>query len=270
MECGKGLYTMTTEEIVKILQPWLAKHRRPAWRPIVEHGDGPPTVSKFSGTPWISPDTTWPDCGQCTKPMQLFLQLDLGDLPVELGNPFGVGLLQLFYCTRDECEGDGGWEPFTDLNRVRVVQPTGTSQIPSLPEQERPFPAKRIVGWRRFSELPRPDEHEELGLKYTYDFNAGTLRLDCPELTFDLTVPMDECEVEDIADAELGDKLAGWPFWIQSMEYPNCPRCGRRMVHVFQVDSEDNIPFMFGDSGCGHITQCPEHKEIVAFGWACG
>jgi hypothetical protein len=41
------------------------------------------------------------------------------------------------------------------------------------------------------------------------------------------------------------------------------------MVHVFQVDSEDNVPFMFGGSGCGYITQCPEHKEVVAFGWAC-
>jgi hypothetical protein len=26
---------------------------------------------------------------------------------------------------------------------------------------------------------------------------------------------------------------------------------------------------MFGDSGIGHITQCPEHKEVLAFGWAC-
>jgi hypothetical protein len=41
------------------------------------------------------------------------------------------------------------------------------------------------------------------------------------------------------------------------------------MIHVFQVDSEDSIPFMFGDTGCGHITQCPEHQEVVAFGWAC-
>jgi hypothetical protein len=41
------------------------------------------------------------------------------------------------------------------------------------------------------------------------------------------------------------------------------------MGHVFQVDSEDHVPFMFGDAGCGHVTQCPDHKEVVAFGWAC-
>ena len=117
--------------------------------------------------------------------------------------------------------------------------------------------------------MPDPGEHEELGLQQTYDFEARTLRLECPELGFDLTNPMDDCEVEEIADSEPGDKLAGWPNWVQGVEYPRCPRCGRRMIIVFQVASEDNIPFMFGDVGRGHITQCPDYKEVVAFGWAC-
>jgi uncharacterized protein YwqG len=261
---------MTTEEIVKKLEPWLARHRRSAWKPVVEDGDGPATVSKFCGVPWIGPDAPWPECGHCKKPLQLFLQLDLGDLLEELGGRFGTGLLQLFYCTRDSCQGYGGWEPFSDdISLVRVVQPTGLGLMASVPQQESFFPAKRIVGWTRFLDLPKPSEHEELGLKYTYDFDAGTLRLECPELEFDLTNPMHACPAEEIANSELGDKLAGWPAWVQNVEYPNCPRCGRRMVHFFQVGSEDNIPFMFGDAGCGHITQCPQHKEVVAFGWAC-
>src|SRR5262245_39010278 len=100
----EGACIMTAEEIIQKLEPWLAKHRRPAWKPIVEDGDGLATVSKFSGTPWIGPDAPWLDCGHCKKPLQLFLQLDLSDLPEELGQCFGVGLLQLFYCTRDECQ----------------------------------------------------------------------------------------------------------------------------------------------------------------------
>src|SRR5947209_13642785 len=88
--------SMTADEIVKKLEPWLARHRRPAWKPVVEDGDGPVTGSKFCGTPWIGPNTPWPDCGHCKKPLPLFLQLDLGDLPAELGQPFGTGLLQLF------------------------------------------------------------------------------------------------------------------------------------------------------------------------------
>jgi uncharacterized protein YwqG len=261
---------MKADEMVERLEPWLAKHRRAAWKPIVEEGDGPAKVSKFCGTPWIGLDAPWPECGLCRNPLPLFLQLDLGDLPDELGQRFGPGLLQMFYCTRDVCQGHGGWEPFADdLSRVRVIQPTHTGRTASAPAQDSDFTAKRVVGWTRFTDLPMPCEHDELGLKYKYDFDAGTLRLECPELDFDLTNGMNECPAEEIAISAPGDKLAGWPAWVQGVEYPHCPRCGRRMFHVFQLDSEDNIPFMFGDVGCGHITQCPEHKEVVAFAWAC-
>ncbi len=261
---------MTTKEIVRALAPWVAKQRRPAWKPVVEDSDGPPAASKFAGTPWIGPDAPWPACGHCTRPLPLFLQLDLGDLPAELGQRFGTGLLQLFYCTRDECQGYGGWEPFADdLSRVRVVQPHGPGLRPSAPPGVDLFPARRIVGWSRFLDLPMPCEHGDLGLTYTYDFDLGTLRFICPELGFDVTNAMNDCPAEAIAVSAAGDKLAGWPAWVQDVEYPNCPQCGRRMAQVFQVDSEDNLPFMFGDVGRGHITQCPDHQEVVAFGWAC-
>jgi uncharacterized protein YwqG len=258
---------MTTEEIVQHLEPWLAKQRRPAWKPVVQDGDGPVAASKFAGLPWIGPEAPWPVCGECKQPLQLFLQLDLADLPTELDQRFGTGLLQLFYCVRDECQGYGGWEPFgDDLSRVRVVQPTGPGQETSLPKSV--YPAKRIVGWERFIDLPKPTEHEELGLKYLYNHKAGTVRLECDELGLVFDDIRDKTLAENIANSELGDKLGGWPAWIQNVEYPSCPRCGRQMVLVFQVDSEHNVPFMFGDAGCGHVTQCPEHQEVVAFGWA--
>jgi hypothetical protein len=38
---------------------------------------------------------------------------------------------------------------------------------------------------------------------------------------------------------------------------------------VLQLESDDHVPFEFGDSGTGHITQCPNHRNLVAFGWAC-
>jgi hypothetical protein len=202
--------------------------------------------------------------------LQLFLQLDLDGLPEELGGRFGIGLLQLFYCTRGECQGSGGWEPFADdLSRVRVVQPTGPGLMGPVPEQEHPFPPKRIVGWQRFIDLPHADEHEELGVTYTYDSKGRTVKVECPALgvAFE-NAPSDRLD-EQIGNSKPGDKLGGWPAWVQSVEYPFCPRCGKRMAHVFQVDSENNVPFMFGDVGCGHITQCPEHKDFVAFGWAC-
>ena len=261
---------MQGEEILRKLEPWLSRIRRPAWKPIVEEGDGPVTASKFCGTPWIGPTAPWPECRHCGKPLTHFLQLDLGDLPQELGGQFGTGLLQFFYCTREDCQENGGWEPFSDdLSRVRVVQPNGPGIPASMSQEDDQFPAKRIVRWNPLSDLPDPSEHDEVGLIYTYDFDKGMLRLQCPELDIDTTNPMGECTAEGIAVSESGDKLAGWPAWVQGIEYPNCPRCGSRMVLVFQVDSEDNIPFMFGDCGCGHITQCPDHKDVVAFCWAC-
>lgn len=258
---------MRRDDIVTKLGPWLAKQQRHAWKPIVRGGEGPAAGSKFGGTPWTEPNAPWPACGCCKKPLPLFLQICLDELPAELGHRYGSGLLQLFYCTRDDCQGMGGWDPFEDnLSRVRVISPSGAGlSTPLLPPHEL-MPAKQIIGWTAFADLPAPPEHDELGLNYTYDFDAGTLRIECPEIGFAVTNPMNDCPAEKIAVSEHGDKLAGWPAWVQGVEYPTCPRCGNRMIHVFQVDSEDNIPFMFGDVGRGHITQCPEHKEVVAFG----
>jgi uncharacterized protein YwqG len=66
-----------------------------------------------------------------------------------------------------------------------------------------------------------------------------------------------------------GDKLLGWPAWIQGIEYPECPDCGDSMKLIFQIDSEDNLDYMFGDVGCAHITQCEKHPHRLAIAWAC-
>lgn len=262
---------MDTPEIVKSLEPWLAKQRRPAWKPRVRDGDGAPTASKFAGTPWIGAEDPWPECGSCGKLLPLFLQLDLAKLPKELEGRFGDGLLQLFYCTRDDCQGQGGWEPFADdLSRVRIVHPSGPGIKAAGPGDLEPFPAKTIVEWKQLVDLPSTAEHEDLGLTYHYDFDAGTTRLECKELGLDFKEVRDDMLAENISNSESGDKLGGWPHWIQGPEYPSCPTCSETMVLLFQVDSEDHVPFMWGDAGCAHITQCPTHQDVVAFGWACG
>jgi len=62
------------------------------------------------------------------------------------------------------------------------------------------------------------------------------------------------------------DKLAGYPHWVQSMEYPNCPVCSGFMNQlIFQLASEDNIPYMWCDGGIGYLVQCPEHQNQVTF-----
>ncbi len=225
--------------------------QRKAWKPRVEDGDGAPLDSKFAGTPWLVSDEDWPCCRHCGKAMPLFLQLNLATLPDALDNEFGGGLLQLFYCINSEplCEAEcEAFFPFSKSQLVRIVQPDDEGREIEHPLFDRPFPPKQIVGWKEAEDYPNWEEGREHEIELS-----------------------DE-EWEWLAEKDLpsaADKLAGWPHWVQGIEYPHCPECQSPMRLVFQIDSNDHVPYMFGDLGCGHITQCPGHKHQVAFGWAC-
>ncbi len=264
---------MQPGEIVEALRPWIERVTRPAWRPAVEEGHGPPAASKFSGLPWTGPEAPWPVCAACDAPMALLLQLRLDDLPGD-GGRHGAGLLQFFYCSRAgiyACEADEAHVPFSDkATRVRIIRPIPQTEAgPAPPGYEPPEASPlRIVGWDRFDDRPDFHEFKSNGLLDDLDFATDTLRLRCPELGLDLTTPDNPQLIDAISRAATGDKLGGWPKWIQREEYPSCPRCGLRMTLVFQVDSHDHIRDGFGDFGTGHLTQCPEHKDIVAFGSA--
>lgn len=225
--------------------------RRSAWKPLVRMADGSITDSKFSGTPYLKADEEHPKCRNCGKPLQLFVQLNLDRLPAAVMNEYGSGLLQLFYCIGEdplcevECEA---FFPFSESVLVRIVESESeVSNVGSAPENS--FPPKLITGWEEIVDYPGWEEAETLGV----EFEEG----DWDQL-FESGFPQG------------GDKLAGYPMWVQSIEYPDCPVCGEQMRLVFQIDSEDNLPYMFGDVGCGHITQCENHKSQLAFGWACG
>jgi hypothetical protein len=150
---------------------------------------------------------------------------------------------------------------------VRVIDVEGREpQQVDIPEGQ--FPPRIITGWEIETDLPSAEEHSMLGLEYDYDFPAKKVRVTWAEANLVLD-DLDLDTPETIAAALPGDKLGGWPHWIQGVEYPACPRCDTAMEIVFQLDSDDNLPYGFGDAGCGHITQCAEHKDVVAFGWAC-
>jgi hypothetical protein len=260
------------DEVLRQLVPWRKAHKRPAWKPVTEPGDGSPRASKFSGTPWLAAGEAWPPCTGCRRPMQLFVQLNLARFPRQLAGQYGRGLLQLFYCSyteSGECRFPGGYEAFRGPKLVRIVQPEGSARRGTPPVPEGHFPPKTITGWKRLDDYPNHQDHEECGLDYRPDFALGTVRVSCgrPNLLFEHQKSIGLAEA--ISSALPGDKLAGWPCWVQHPEYPKCPVCRRRMESVFQLDSNDNLPYTFGDLGCGHITQCPEPKEVVTFAWAC-
>jgi hypothetical protein len=271
--------TDARQSIIDKLEPWKLAQSRAAWRPIVTPGEPGDSVSKFCGAPWLMPDELVPNCTLCGRDLQLLVQLDLGAVPSETVGDFGAGVVQLFYCVgqqrgvpndgKPECWAEGAWEPFSNVaSRVRVVPRRALAPTPH-PGGAPEFAATAITGWERFEDFPHPVDHEAAGLLRLYDFEARTVTLRCPSVGLDATIGIDDLQVEDIAMAAEKDKLNGWPCWVQGNEQPACPTCGTAMTVLFQVDSDDHVPYMFGDMGIGHITQCPTHPDTVAFGWAC-
>jgi uncharacterized protein YwqG len=257
------------ERLREAMRPWLERYTRPTWRPIVKEAESTATASRFGGMPWLKAGEDWPSCTTCGEPLQFFLQLDLARLPPELGDRFGGGLLQLFYCTNDGCSANH-WEAFSSGKLVRIIDAneSGDEVVPTPEPQVALVRPKAITGWKPEVDRPAAAEYERLGLKFTFDFKRRTVRLESPADGFS-TEDFPKSALEGLPTSHLGDKLGGWPAWIQGPEYPTCPRCGRLMQFVFQVDSDDNIPFGFGDGGAGHITQCPVHTDTVTFAWAC-
>ncbi len=228
---------------------------RPSWKPLTADGDAALNGSKYSGLPLLQVGEGWPECAACGAAQQLFLQLSIATLPEGAQALLGLntGMLQMFYCTVCEAEGES-WAPFAPSHLLRIIDDRIGAEAPALPEEfhtrgETYFPAKTITGWAPFEDFPNLEED-----------------IDLPELSDE------EFDAYYVSEPYLnadGDKLGGWPAWVQSEEYPQCPECDTRMHAIYQLDSNDGVPWMWGDVGIGHITQCAKHRHVLAFGWAC-
>ena len=221
--------------------------KRRAYVPITESGDSHLSGSKISGHPQVNEQYPWPVCPNCGGRMQLFWQQDLADDKLSHSYPVTSGLLQIFYCVSSDplCEDDcESYAPFSTATKFRVV-PVSNGQTEELSEGY--FPARRIVGWNAVDDYPNWEELNAAGISLS---DAES------EMLFD-KYPL------------AGEKVGGWPYWVQSVEYPNCTKCSTKMEFLLQIDSEGNLPYMFGDVGCGHLTFCREHPEVMSFHWAC-
>lgn len=233
------------------LMKLLNKHKRTAFIPTTEaHDQVFSADSKIGGLPYLRHENDWPTCPNCQKHMQLFLQLNQEHLP----NSKATELIQLFYCTTTDplCETDlEAFIPFSEAVVCRQIEIKGPSAKTS-PEIESLFDEKRIAGWTPKDDYPHPEEYEQLGIDFELD-----------DEVYDLM------EERGVGLAIQKDKLYGWPHWIQGVEYPFDRKTEKQMELVFQLDSHDNLPFMFGDVGIGHVTQSPENPQELAFAWAC-
>jgi uncharacterized protein YwqG len=223
-------------------------HQRVAFKPITEAGgDEDIHASKFGGIPLVPSGGDWPTCANCGRPMQLFVQLLAGDLP--RGAPFfGEGMLQLFYCTSSNpvCEVDcEAYAPHAQSVLARLIDTHGA--VAPAARHQGISRARRITGWESIADYPNGEELDALG------------------------VELEDDEIDSVGEQfpRDGDKLGGWPLWIQGVEYPECTECGEQMANILQLDSEDNVPHMFGDAGVGHLSQCSKPRNVMSFHWAC-
>lgn len=241
-------FIATIEQWKEAIEPY----KRKAYLPIVqevkmefsEH-------SKIGGIPYLQDENDWPVCPNCQRNMDLLVQLNLNGLPEKSED----GLLQLFSCSNDSDEVDcnsklNGWEPFSSISVVRKIQTKGVS-AKFRPNLEKVFQEKRIVGWQVQYDFPHWEEYEKLGIQSPDDEGLFDLLVDRK-----LGVPIEK------------DKLFGWPYWLQGVEYPKDRLTGSEMEMLFQLVSMDNLAYRIGDKGIGHITQSSDTENELGFGWA--
>jgi hypothetical protein len=158
----------------------------------------------------------------------------------------------MFYCvSRYECcvKGEDWMSPFAPHQLLRRIESAAARPAARGAGSDRLIPRRTIVGWEPIDDYPNSYELEDLGL----------------ELDDDTT---DALYVRGLTAVQQ-DKLLGWPAWVQYVEYPSCRLCGRSMWLIFSLESSNNLPYGFGDSGSGQITGCPDHPDVLGFSWQC-
>ena len=239
------------EEVLKKV----AVYRRNTWMPVIDEDEQELLASKIGGTAFIPEGEKHPHCPNCGEELTLFLQLNPEELPEN--NDLDLEpqkLIQLFYCINQNPHCEVECEAYLPFSKSVVAR---TVELPAnKPDKERTaagsskqFPEKNIADWIRYDDYPDWQEMQ-----------AGDAQLN--------ELEVEVLEAQESLNPKAADKLGGWPYWVQGVEYPVCPECRIQMQMIFQLDSNHHLPYMFGDSGIAHLHQCRLHKNILAFGWA--
>jgi len=210
----------------------------PTYRFDLDDGDSGPHASKFGGCPGLLAGEPWPSASN--TPLLFFAQIDFAALPGEAQERFGKRMLQVFIAE--------DVSPFrSDGTLIRWVDSVDL-ETTARPETVALFAEKRVVA---FKHAQQDYPLREYGLA-EYDALAE-----------------DEKQLLQRAN-HAGDKVGGWPHWIQETSYSRCPTCKTRMDQlVLQIDSHHAVAFSFGDNGVAYILRCPEHADELSFTYQC-
>lgn len=215
------------KDMLKALKAKLKKEARKAARPVTEVGDGPPSGSKFGGAPLLTAAAPRP-VGRAGSALPLLAQVDLREHPEPKERQ--PALLQVFF------DPDG-----PPHGVARLIDPEAPAVTDDGPAQ----PARRITGWSKpAADHPsRSDDPARPG----------------PALTDDEQAVLRELNLG-------GDKLGGWPDWVQDPSYPPCPECRAPMTRLLlQVEGGRHVAVSLGDAGVGYALACPDHPGRVVF-----
>ena len=231
--------------------PKLAAFVRDA-RPLRAAGPGDTPVGRAGGAARLAPGEAWPCCPRCARPMRLMLELD------EAAPSGGDGLLQVFYCTSTEPHCEVETEAFfAGAGRsklIRVLPKAGAAPCPypvaGAPPGEDGGPDLALARGAPVPDLPGQEALSELAPRLAEKDDLGEL-------------------IEGLPRA--GDKVGGWPAWVQGVEAPPCPRCAAPMDQLrAQLDSDGASGWQWGDLGRAYVLGCAAHPDEVDLVWQSG
>lgn len=240
---------MTSSEKIEKAKAKLQAFIKKAYLPIVKVATPKhDATTKFGGLPYLRNNKDWETCPSCKQNMQLFVQLNLETLPLKYSN--SKGLIQLFYCTNEaKCElSQDNFLPFSQGVVARKIQVKGNSAT-QKPNLAKVFEEKQVTTWETIDDYPSPEEYVDLGI----EIDRNTVEL---------------LEDADICLPAPGDKLGGWPYWLQYREYIEDEADDEsEFSHLLQLDSQDNLPFDFGEGGLAYLMYNPKKDEELALLW---
>jgi hypothetical protein len=151
-----------------------------------------------------------------------------------------AGGVQVYYCrsTHPHCEvATEAWAP--GGTRSKLVRRVDTA-VPS--------------GWERVLDAPALLDLEFVtGMKQEKALRAARV------------------DEDDWPGARGGDKVGGYPAWVQDAEYPPCPDCGEPMRDLLlQLASDGLCGWQFGDMGTAYVLACATHTARVELIWQAG
>lgn len=225
--------------------------KRTAWTPILEMREDSPLASKYLGKPWLNPNDPGILCSSCGQPKSCHLQLNLQDVPTELQNQLGQGLIQVMVCDSEDCaDVVEGSEHIRLIQIEAATNPSAPTNSSAANQGDRSNQVYQIVGWQPFDDYPTAEEAQD-----AHNTDYGEEGEEALFFTWE-------------GERRKQDKLGGWPcFWQHFDGYPNCPVCQQPMQFLYlfgRSPLDDPYELMLASDCPISLFQCRVHPDQFA------